>query len=68
MGYTKQRYLEEADPEEWLALIEDMVESGEHEYAEDTLLDIGATIEETGRVTNGQETAIKNILYGKGNW
>lgn len=56
------------DPEQWLRLIEDMVDSGHYDWAEDTLLDIGETIEESGRVWSGQIEAITNIqnaAYGQ---
>lgn len=49
------------DPQAWLATIDEMVESEEYQYAEETLLGIGERIEETGRVTSGQIEAITNI-------
>lgn len=51
------------DPQSWLKLIEDMVDSGEFDWAEETLLGIGETIENSGRVTPGQIEAIENIRY-----
>lgn len=65
---NNNHYPPQAWHNEWISFIEDMVDSQEFEWAEDTLLDIGATIEDTEKVTDGQKTAILNIKYGKGNW
>lgn len=49
---------------EWkeiLQKIEKMVDSGDYEWADETLLGIGETIEDTEYVTDGQREAIQNI-------
>lgn len=46
---------------ELLEKIEDMVDSGDYEWAEETLLGIGETIEDNMYVTDRQREAIQNI-------
>ena len=48
----------------WYAFVEsidDLLASGRYTWAEDTLRSIQETVQKTGRVTEGQERAVRNI-------
>ena len=53
------------DPQEWINHIAEMIESGDYDWALDTLFGIGETIETQNRVTPGQVRAINNIQHAR---
>lgn len=55
------------DPQQWLRTIENMLDSGNYFYAEDTLEGIFETIEDSGRITSRQIQAITNIQQNPAN-
>ena len=54
------------DASEFLDKLQDMCNSGEFHWADDTLTGIYNTISETGYVTTGQRRAIENIAAKRG--
>ncbi len=48
----------------WLRQIDSIVNKKEVAYAKDTLLGIRNVIQNTGKVTDNQIQAIKNIIWG----
>jgi hypothetical protein len=46
---------------EFIKRIDELLESGDYDWAEDTLSGIRETVERTGRVTENQERAVSNI-------
>lgn len=53
------------DIKEFLKRIEELVDSGKYDWAEDTLLGIGETVETTERITTRQKEAVDNIEYSR---
>lgn len=54
------------DAADFVRLIDEMLESGEFDWAEDTLTGISDTVSKTGRVTEGQRRAVDNIGEKRG--
>lgn len=48
-----------------LAMIDDLLEDGNHTWAEETLTGIRETIARTGQATQGQQDAINNIANAR---
>ena len=49
------------DPEKWITLLDDMIESGEFIFAEEFLTSVREQVEEKGTITAKQTSAVLNI-------
>lgn len=49
------------DPEAWIRTLDDMIESGDYVWAEDTLMSIREYVQENDLITLKQTKAILNI-------
>lgn len=50
-----------SDPESWLRILNEMIESGEFIWAEDFLVSVRDQVEEKGEITKKQTAGILNI-------
>lgn len=66
----RDRDRDERDAVALISRIDEMLESGSYDWAEDTLSGIRESVERTGRSTEGQRTAVDNIenARGGGRW
>lgn len=61
IGSPMQNAPSESEAVKFLAWIDDMLESGEYDWAEQTLSGIRETVEGSGMVTDRQQRAVDNI-------
>lgn len=55
----------QAEVDDQLGLIEQLLRTKDYEWARETLEGIAATIEETNRVTPKQKSAVEHVIVGR---
>jgi hypothetical protein len=61
-----QKSRDESEAAAFLRELEDMIDDGRYQWAEDTLEGIRETVERTRTVTDNQKRAVENITNARG--